>query len=60
MVAADMLSKYGLQALLIGIYQQRRDNGESLAKLYNEIKKLPISRELKLVIGNAIGCQGSF
>lgn len=57
-LAADMLSKYGLQALLIGIYQQRRSNGESLEKLCNEIKNLPISRELKLIIRNEIGCQG--
>lgn len=49
-LAADMLAKYGLQGLLIEIYRNRRLNGESLTNLRNEIKNLPISHELKLVL----------
>ena len=30
-LATEMLSKYGLEALLIGIYRQRIQNGESHA-----------------------------
>ncbi|MGG6242540.1 hypothetical protein ACQ4N7_28345 [Nodosilinea sp. AN01ver1] len=46
-LAADMLSKFGLDALLVAIYTERQRNGESTQKLLNEIKKLPISADLK-------------
>lgn len=53
-LAADMLAKHGLQALLIEVYRKRRFNGESVTRLINEINKLPISKELKLVLRDAL------
>lgn len=49
-LATDALSKYGLQSLLVGIYQERRDRGESSQNLHREIDNLPISQELKLIL----------
>lgn len=46
-LATEMLSKYGLEALLIGIYRQRLQNGESKSRLCREIRNLPISGEMK-------------
>jgi hypothetical protein len=53
-LASDALSKYGLTELLKGIYQERRSRGET--NLCREIDGLPISRELKLIIKEHIGC----
>jgi len=55
-LASDALTKYGLEALLKGVYLQRKSDGESLSNLRREIDKLPISLELKLIVKNAIGC----
>jgi hypothetical protein len=55
-LASDALSKYGLTELLNGIYEERRSRGEALHNLCREIDGLPISRELKLVIKEHIGC----
>ena len=49
-LASDSLSKYGLSALLKGIYQERLANGEPLDNLIKEINRLPISKRLKLVL----------
>ncbi|MGB2927239.1 MAG: hypothetical protein WBB82_18210 [Limnothrix sp.] len=49
-LAADSLSKYGLEALLKGIYQEREHKGEDKQKLLREINRLPISKELKLIL----------
>jgi hypothetical protein len=49
-LASDALTKYGLEALLVGVYQERISQGESKINLSQEIDKLPISRELKLII----------
>ncbi|WP_293099123.1 restriction endonuclease [Moorena sp. SIOASIH] len=46
-IAADGLSKFGLEALLVGIYKQRQEEGESKASLCKEIKGLMVSRDLK-------------
>lgn len=46
-LAADMLSKFGLEALLVAIYTERKKNGEPAKKLLKEIQKLPISGDLK-------------
>jgi hypothetical protein len=54
-LASDALTKYGLNALLQGIYQERKAKGESLHNLCREIDGLPISRELKLIIKEHIG-----
>jgi hypothetical protein len=49
-LASDALSKYGLEALLKGIYKERQSKGESLTNLNREIDGLPITKELKLVL----------
>ncbi len=54
-LASDTLTKYGLEALLKGVYLQRKSNGERLSNLGREIDGLPISLELKLIVKNAIG-----
>ncbi|MDJ0519397.1 hypothetical protein [Dapis sp. BLCC M229] len=54
-LASDSLTKYGLEALLKGVYLQRKSNGERLSNLGREIDRLPISLELKLILKNAIG-----
>lgn len=54
-LASDALTKYGLTALLQGIYQERKAKGESLYNLSREIDGLPITRELKLIIKEHIG-----
>ena len=46
-IAADALSKFGLEALLVGIYKQRQQEGESKASLRKEIEGLMVSRDLK-------------
>jgi hypothetical protein len=46
-LAAEMLSKFGLETLLVAIYAERKKNGESTDKLMREIQKLPISGDLK-------------
>lgn len=46
-IAADMLSKFGLETLLEAIYTERLKNGEALRKLLQEIQNLPISGDLK-------------
>ncbi|MBR8833366.1 MAG: hypothetical protein DSM106950_04805 [Stigonema ocellatum SAG 48.90 = DSM 106950] len=58
-IAADMLSKFGLEALLIAIYIQRLSNGESRSKLCQEIQQLPIFDDLKRVLREAIGCNNT-
>ena len=55
-LATEMLSKYGLEALLIAIYRQRIQNGESRSSIRKEIRKLPISRELRLRLDEEFGC----
>ncbi|MEM1168293.1 MAG: hypothetical protein AAGJ08_04200 [Cyanobacteria bacterium P01_H01_bin.35] len=54
-LASDALAKYGLEALLKGVYLQRKSDGEPLSNLSREINSLPISLELKLIVKNAIG-----
>lgn len=46
-LATETLSKYGLEAVLIGIYRQRLQNGESRSRLCGEIRNLPLSGEMK-------------
>jgi len=53
-LVADSLSKYGLEALLKNIYQERLRRGESLTKLLKEVSKLPVSRELKLILKDCL------
>jgi hypothetical protein len=53
-LASDALTKYGLEALLLGVYQQRVINGESKTNLCQEIDNLPIYRDLKLILKNSI------
>ncbi|MEM8777555.1 MAG: hypothetical protein AAGF26_01525, partial [Cyanobacteria bacterium P01_G01_bin.49] len=46
-IATDALSKFGLEAILKGVYQERKQKGESSDSLCREISKLPISDDLK-------------
>ncbi len=46
-IAADGLSKFGLEALLVGIYKERQQKGESKASLCKEIERLMVSGDLK-------------
>ncbi|MFN6566062.1 hypothetical protein [Dendronalium sp. ChiSLP03b] len=55
-LAADMLSKFGLEALLIAIYRQRLQNGESRVNICREINGLPISGDLKRRLREEFGC----
>ncbi len=55
-IAADMLAKHGLEALLVAIYRQRLSNGESRSKLCQEIQKLLIFDDLKRVLRETISC----
>ncbi|MBS0017459.1 MAG: hypothetical protein KFF72_14105 [Arthrospira sp. SH-MAG29] len=54
-LASDALTKYGLQTLLVEVYWQRIENGESPSKLCSEIDWLPITKELKLILKDALG-----
>ena len=53
-LAADMLTRFGLDALLIAIYEERRAKGETAEKLLGEIAWLPLSKDLKLKLREAI------
>lgn len=54
-LAADMLSKYGLDALLVAIYQQQLSDGRSKESICREIKNLPISGDLKRKLREEFG-----
>lgn len=53
-LVANALSKYGIDALLEGIYLERSKT-ESREKLNNEIDELPVSWELKLKLKALLG-----
>ena len=55
-LATETLSKYGLEAVLIEIYRQRLQNGNSKSSLCGEIRNLPISTELKRTLKEELGC----
>ncbi|MBW4427347.1 MAG: hypothetical protein KME50_23615 [Nostoc desertorum CM1-VF14] len=55
-LAADMLSKFGLETLLIAIYRQRLQNGETRNNICQEINWLPISGDLKRRVREEFGC----
>lgn len=55
-LATETLSKYGLEAVLIEIYRQRLQNGNSKSSLCGEIRNLPISTELKRTLKEDLGC----
>ena len=55
-LATETLSKYGLEAVLIEIYRQRLQNGNSKSSLCGEIRNLPISTELKRTLKENLGC----
>jgi hypothetical protein len=46
-IASDSLSKYGLAAILKGVYAERIRKGESLEAVLREISNLWISTDLK-------------
>jgi hypothetical protein len=55
-LAAEMLTKFGLEELLRGIYTQRLQNGESRSQLCGEIDWLPISGDMKRLLKSVLGC----
>lgn len=55
-LAADMLSKYGLETLLVAIYQEQQRGGKSREQIHREIKRLPISGDLKRKLREEVGC----
>jgi hypothetical protein len=56
-LASDMLTKYGLEALLASIYQERTNRGEQREQLCKEISGLPITGDLKRKLKETVGCQ---
>ncbi|MEO1376909.1 MAG: hypothetical protein AAFW70_21965 [Cyanobacteria bacterium J06635_10] len=55
-VASDALTKYGLSAILKGVYLERKQKGDSIQSLSTEINGLPISNDLKRELKEAVGC----
>lgn len=53
-LAADTLSKYGLEEILKAVYTERRKNGESVKSLRKEIRNLPISSDLKRAVKSVL------
>ncbi|MEL6493940.1 MAG: hypothetical protein AAFQ41_02295 [Cyanobacteria bacterium J06623_7] len=53
-IASDALSKYGLETILKNVYLERKLKGESSISLINEIKSLPVSREMKCCLCESI------
>lgn len=54
-IAADALSKFGLEILLVDIYKERHQNGGNLEALKREISRLPISNDLKRKLREELG-----
>ena len=55
-LASEMLTKYGLDALLSAIYKERINRGEQRKSLYKEISNLPITGDLKRKLKEVISC----
>jgi hypothetical protein len=55
-IAADALSKFGLEAVLVGVYRNRLENGETLQTLCREISGLFVSDDLKRKLREELGC----
>jgi len=55
-IAADALSKFGLEAMLVGIYKDRYEKGETLQALRQEISGLFVSDDLKRKLKEELGC----
>jgi hypothetical protein len=55
-IAADALSKFGLETLLLGVYKDRYEKGETLETLKQEISGLFISDDLKRKIREELSC----
>jgi hypothetical protein len=54
-LVSDALGKYGIEAILIAVYNERRKQ-ESREKLCREIDGLAISRDLKRRLKEIVGC----
>lgn len=55
-IAADALSKFGLETLLVGVYRNRQENGETLQTVRHEINGLFVSDDLKRKLREELGC----
>ncbi len=53
-IAADVLAKYGIDKALTMIYETRKEKGEAVEALCKEVKKLPISTDLKRKLTDVI------
>lgn len=53
-IASEMLTKYGLAAVLIASYPERKRKGESIKKLLREIIELSILGDLRRKLRDAI------
>jgi hypothetical protein len=54
-ITANVLSKFGLEALLIDVYKNRSEKGETLDTLKKEISELFISDNLKRKLKQELG-----
>jgi hypothetical protein len=55
-IAADALSKFGLETLLVGVYRDRHARGETCTALKREINGLLISPDLRLRLITELDC----
>jgi hypothetical protein len=55
-IAADALSKFGLESLLVGVYRDRLARRETLQALIQEISRLFVSDDLKRKLKEELGC----
>ena len=55
-LSTDMLTRHGLEKLLVAIYAERINRGESRQKLCRELLKLPITPALKQTLQVTVGC----
>lgn len=53
-IAGDALSKFGLEAILSGVYLERRQQGDTIEQLQREINELWVSDELKRLLREVV------
>ncbi|MBN8561066.1 MAG: hypothetical protein J0L70_11115 [Leptolyngbya sp. UWPOB_LEPTO1] len=53
-IAGDALSKFGLEAILSGVYLERRRQGASITSLHREIDQLWVSNDLKRLLREVV------
>lgn len=53
-IAGDALSKFGLEAVLSGVYIERRRQGALVNQLHSEINQLWVSEDLKRLLRESV------